>query len=99
MTNILLQVSNLKSVLESPSQRGAGDLVDPTRFNSWAGRGVASSILPSVKTKVASREGLGAKVATPEAKIAVLEQRKSFHLVGLGLSLGLGILLLKWRPH
>ena len=72
-------------MLESPTQRGAGDLVDPTRFNSWAGRGVASSILPRVKTNV--------------AKMSVLGRRKSFHLVGLGLSLGLGILLLKWRPH
>ena len=83
----------MKSVLGSPSQRGAGD---PTRFNSWAGRGVASSILPSVKTKVASMEGPGAKVATQKAKIALLEERKLFHLVGLGLSLGLGLLLFKW---
>merc|ERR1712004_252496 len=43
------QFFKLKSVLESPTQHGIGGLVDPTGFNSWAGRGVASSILPNVK--------------------------------------------------
>ena len=64
--------------------------MDPTGFNSWAGRGVASSILPSVKenpfaarmkmleTKVAYMEGLEARVVDQEARIAVLEQRTSF---------------------
>jgi len=61
--------------------------VDPTGFNSWAGRGVASSILPNVKEstfatrmkmlekKVASME---AQHRIAEARIAVLEQRTSF---------------------
>ena len=124
--------------------------MDPTGFNSWAGRGVASSILSSVKenpfaarvkvleAKVASMEAwiqeviepdsnsdieteediktindndsdgeaaksfmaaktqaLEAKVAAQEARIAVLEQRTSF-LVGLGLSLGVGLVLFNW---
>ena len=61
----------MKSVLESPSQRGAGDLVDPTRFNSWAGRGVASSILPRVKevTLAARVKMLESKLATVEAQL------------------------------
>ena len=49
-----------------------------------------------LETKVASMEGLEARVADQEARIVVLEQRTSFHLVGLGLSLGLGLLLFKW---
>ena len=179
----------MKSDLESSTQRSAKD---PTGFNSWAGGGVASSILPSVKenpfaarmkvleAKVASMEAqhridnvkmraleskvvsmeaqhridnakmraleskmasmeawiqeviepdsnsdieteediktindndsdgeaaksfmaaktqaLEAKVAAQEARIAVLEQRTSF-LVGLGLSLGVGLVLFNW---
>ena len=37
-----------------------------------------------------------ARMAAQEARTVVLEQRMSFHLVGLGLSLGLGLLLSKW---
>ena len=37
-----------------------------------------------------------ARMADQEARTAELEQRTSFHLVGLGLSLGLGFLLFKW---
>ena len=51
LVNILLQFSKLKSVLESPTQPGARGLVDPTGFNSWADKGVANSILPSIKEK------------------------------------------------
>ena len=45
--------------------------MDPTRFNSWAGRGVASSILPSVKevTLAARVKKLESKVATLEAQL------------------------------
>lgn len=44
--------------------------MDPTRFNSWAGRGVASSILPSVKENpfAARMKVLEAKVASMEAQ-------------------------------
>ena len=56
--------------------------MDPTGFNSWAGRGVASSILPNIKKgrkmlerKVASTE---AQHRIAEARIAVLVQRTSF---------------------
>ena len=42
--------------------------MDPTRFNSWAGRGVASSILPSVKEVT-----LAARVKMLESKVATLE--------------------------
>ena len=145
--------------------------MDPTGFNSWTGRGVASSIVPTAKgnpfaarvkmleSKVASLEAqhridnakmraleskmasmeawiqeviepdsnsdieteediktnndndsdgeaakssvaannqaLEAKVVDQEARFAVLEQRMSF-LVGLGLSLGVGLLLFNW---
>ena len=43
----------------------------------------------------AKNQALEARVAAQESRIAVLEQRTSF-LVGLGLSLGLGLLLFKW---
>ena len=150
LTNILLQFSKLKSVLEFPTQRVAEGLMDPTGFNSWAGRGVASSILPTAKenpfaarvkmleSKVASMEAwiqeviepdsnsdieteediktdldndsdgeaaksfvaaknqaLEARMAAHEARFVELEQRTSF-LVGLGLSLGVGLLLFNW---
>ena len=67
MTNILLQFSKLKSDLESSTQRSAKD---PTGFNSWAGGGVASSILPSVKENpfAARMKVLEAKVASMEAQ-------------------------------
>ena len=71
LRNILLQLSNLKNVLESPTQHGTGGLVDPTRFNSWAGKGVASSILPSVKeiTLTTRVKMLESKVASMEAQL------------------------------
>ena len=91
LTNILLQFSKLKSVLESPTQPGTGGLVDPTGFNSWAGRGVASSILPKIKekpvaarmkmleTKMASMEAQhridNAKMRTLESKVASMDGR------------------------
>ena len=67
LTNILLQFSKLKSDLESSTQRSAKD---PTGFNSWAGGGVASSILPSVKENpfAARMKVLEAKVASMEAQ-------------------------------
>ena len=37
-----------------------------------------------------------ARMAAQKARTVVLEQRTSFHLVGLGLSLGFGLLLFKW---
>ena len=45
--------------------------MDPTRFNSWAGRGVASSILPRVKevTLAARVKMLESKVASMEAQL------------------------------
>ena len=45
--------------------------MDPTRFNSWAGRGVASSILPSVKeiTLTTRVKMLESKVASMEAQL------------------------------
>ena len=64
----LLQFSKLKSVLESSTQPGARGLVDLTRFNSWAGKRVASSILPSVKEVT-----LAARVKMLESKVATLE--------------------------
>ena len=71
MTNILLQFFKLKSVLESSTQPGARGLVDPTSFNSWAGKRVASSILPRVKevTLAARVKMLESKVATMEAQL------------------------------
>ena len=44
--------------------------MDPTRFNSWAGKRVASSILPSVKENpfAARMKVLEAKVASMEAQ-------------------------------
>ena len=68
LTNILLQFFKLKSVLESSTQHDLGVLVDPTRFNSWAGKRVASSILPSVKEVT-----LAARVKKLESKVAPLE--------------------------
>ena len=61
----------MKSVLESSTQPGARGLVDPTRFNSWAGKRVASSILPRVKevTLAARVKMLESKVATMEAQL------------------------------
>ena len=71
MINILLQFFKLKSVLESSTQHDLGGPVDPTRFNSWAGRGVASSILPRVKevTLAARVKMLESKVASMEAQL------------------------------
>ena len=37
-----------------------------------------------------------ARVADQDERITELEQRRSFHLVGLGLGLGLGLLLVNW---
>ena len=68
LTNILLQFFKLKSVLESSIQPGARGLVDPTRFNSWAGKRVASSILPSVK-----ENPFAARVKMLESKVASME--------------------------
>ena len=62
-----MQFFKLKSVLES-SERGARGLVDPTGFNSWAGKRVASSILPNVKEVT-----LAARVKMLESKVATLE--------------------------
>ena len=45
------------------------------------------------EAKVASME---AQHRIDNAKMRALEQRTSFHLVGLGLSFGLGLLLFKW---
>ena len=86
LTNILLQFFKLKSVLESSTQPGARGLVDPTRFNSWAGRGVASSILPRVKknpfaamvkmleSKVEAQHRIdNAKMRALESKIASMD--------------------------
>ena len=71
LTNILLQFFKLKSVLESSTQLGARGPVDLTRFNSWAGKRVASSILPNVKevTLAARVKKLESKVATLEAQL------------------------------
>ena len=60
-----MQFFKLKSVLESSAQRSAED---PTGFNSWAGRGVASSILPSVK-----ENPFAARMKVFEAKVASME--------------------------
>ena len=68
LTNILLQFFKLKSVLDSSTQPSARGPVDPTRFNSWAGKRVASSILPSVKEVT-----LAARVKMLESKVATLE--------------------------
>ena len=66
-----MQFFKLKSVLESSTQPAARGLVDPTRFNSWAGKRVASSILPNVKevTLAARVKMLESKVATVEAQL------------------------------
>ena len=68
LTNILVQFFKLKSVLESSTQPGARGLVDPTGFNSWTGRGVASSIVPTAKGNP-----FAARVKMLESKVASLE--------------------------
>ena len=51
----------------------------------------------ATKTSMAAKiSAFEARMADQEARTAELEQRTSFHLVGLRLSLGLGFLLFKW---
>ena len=47
----------------------------------------------SMAAKISAFE---ARVVDQDKRIAELEQRTSFHLVGLGIGLGLGLLLFKW---
>ena len=48
------------------------------------------------KLQSAKISAFEARVADQDERIAELEQRTSFHLVGLGLGLCLGLLLVKW---
>ena len=80
-----MQLSNLRTMPFNPTPSAAFDVggkekkveQDPTKFQNWAGRGVAHMFLPKIKENplVARVKLLEEKVQVSDARIAELEKR------------------------